>query len=91
MTLFQQLEAEGLQPDARSYTALMKAFQEAGDLVRAQRAYSAAADAGVANIVATNALVDVLVDAQRLQDAARVVQTLQRRIVQGGGNVQVRG
>lgn len=89
VTLFQQLEAAGLQPDAKSYTALMKAFQEAGDLERAQRAYSAAAASGQANLVATNALVDVLVDAQRLQDAARVVQTLQRRVVKGGGDVQV--
>lgn len=90
VTLFQQLEAGGLQPDAKSYTALMQAFQEAGDLEGAQRAYSAAAAAGSANLVATNALVDVLVDAQRLQDAARVVQTLQRRVVKGGGDVQVR-
>eukprot|EP00892_Ulva_mutabilis_P008970 jgi/Ulvmu1/6445/UM003_0075.1 len=88
VTLFQQLEAEGLQPDAKSYTIVMKAFQEAGQLGRAQRAYSLAAAAGHANIVATNALVDVLVDAQRLQDASRVVQTLQRRMVQGGGDVK---
>jgi hypothetical protein len=54
----------------------MRAHQSMGALVYAHGAYDRAEAAGKANVVATNLLVDILVDAHQLPEASRVVDCL---------------
>jgi hypothetical protein len=89
VTLFSRLVADGLQPNAISYTTLMKAHQEAGALAAAEAAFTTAQAEGHANIVATNALVDVLVDGRRLQEAQGVLEQLVTRVGVWGTDVNV--
>lgn len=73
ITLFSQLRQEGLQPNAITFTTLMKAYQRSGQLDSAQDTFLAAQQEGHGNIVATNKFIDVLVDARELQMAFQVL------------------
>lgn len=72
VTLFTQLREAGLQPNAITFTTLMKAHQRAGSLKAAQATFTTAQQEGQANIVATNAFIDVLVDCGELMLASEV-------------------
>lgn len=81
MTLFSQLRQEGLQPNAITFTTLMKAYQRSGQLENAQDTFLAAQQEGHGNIVATNKFIDVLVDARELRLASQVRALLSRTIL----------
>lgn len=72
VTLFSQLQQEGLQPNSITFTILMKAYQRSGQLEAARDTFAAAQEEGQANIVATNAFIDILVDSRELEMASQV-------------------
>lgn len=72
VTLFAQLRQEGLQPNAITFTTLMKAYQRSGNLRDAHATFMTAQQEGQANIVATNAFIDVLIDSGELELASQV-------------------
>lgn len=73
VTLFSQLRQEGLQPNAITFTTLMKAYQRSGQLQKATATFQVAQQEGQANIVATNAFIDVLVGSGKLDMASQVL------------------
>ena len=81
VTLFSQLRQEGLQPNAITFTTLMKAYQRSGQLESAQDTFLAAQQDGHGNIVATNKFIDVLVDARELQLASQVRALFSRTVL----------
>ena len=74
--LFNSLLQIGLDPSARTYVTLMRAYQSLGAYSRARGAYAAADAAGKRTTAATNLLVAILVDAQNLPEASDTVAAL---------------
>jgi hypothetical protein len=72
VTLFSQLRQEGLQPNAITFTTLMKAYQLSNQLDSAKATFVTALQEGQANIVASNAFIAVLIDNGQLQMASQV-------------------
>jgi hypothetical protein len=80
VTLFSHLRQAGLQPNAITFTTLMKAYQRSGQLQNAKSTFAAAQQAGQANIVATNAFIDVLVDDGQLNLASQVGHSFSSKV-----------
>jgi pentatricopeptide repeat protein len=76
VNVFNQLVASGLQPDKVSYTTLMVAFGYLGQLDAVTSVFENLDVSGENDIVASNALVAILAEAGRLNDARVVMRDL---------------
>ena len=74
--VFRDLQKEGLDPSATSYTQLMRAYQNAGSATTAVAAHAEALETRKSNTVAMNLLVDILARGNNMAGAADIVTAL---------------